>query len=68
MNTNKDELLRRIAWLESRLDQVETELSSLNHLLLECGFPEGVTTLKTTLNELLEEAKNIFPSDDFNFQ
>lgn len=62
---NKDELNKRIAWLESRLDQVETELSHLNQLLENCGFPEGVKTLKNTISELLAEAEDLyFPLDN----
>lgn len=57
---NKEELQRRVAWLESRLDQVEAELAYLHTLLTECGFPEGITTLKMTIEELLAEAKRPF--------
>jgi len=51
----KEELQRKVAWLESRLDQVETELSQLHQMLILCGFPDGVRTLKATINELLDE-------------
>lgn len=64
---NKEELQRRVAWLESRLDQAESELNHLNEMLLDCGFPEGISTLKSTIEELLEEAKrpqHRFPPDD----
>lgn len=54
----KEELQRKVAWLESRLDQVETELSQLNQMLILCGFPDGVRTLKATINELLEDVGN----------
>lgn len=57
---NKEELKRRIAWLESRLDQVETELGHLNQLLQDCGFPEGIRTLKATIDELLSEAGDLY--------
>ncbi|NGX38264.1 MAG: hypothetical protein K1000chlam2_01436 [Chlamydiae bacterium] len=60
---NKGQLQRRVAWLESRLDQVESELNHLNKLLLDCGFPEGVRTLQETIEELLEEAKHMPPED-----
>jgi hypothetical protein len=46
-------LQTRVAFLESQVDLLETELSSLNDLLLHCGFPEGIKTLKTTVEELL---------------
>jgi hypothetical protein len=51
----KEQLKRKVAWLESRLDQVETELSQLNQQLILCGFPGGVKTLKSTINDLLAE-------------
>ena len=63
---SNEELQRRVAWLESRLDQVETELVSLNSLLEDCGFPNGIHTLKSTINDLLEEAEDLyhFPSEN----
>ncbi len=44
-----------IAAMESRIDHLETELSYLNTLLINCGFPEGIATLKETAEELLSE-------------
>jgi hypothetical protein len=41
--------------MESRIDHLETELSYLDHLLIRCGFPEGIATLKMTAQELLKE-------------
>jgi len=49
-NKNND-----IAILESRIDHLETELSYLDNLLVRCGFPEGIATLKLTAEELLSE-------------
>ena len=54
MQENKD-LFRKIAWLESQLDQAETELSHLDRLLKICGFPGGIETLKATINELMDD-------------
>lgn len=45
----------KVAVLESRIDHLETELSYLNKILVECGFPEGVETLKFTVEEVLRE-------------
>lgn len=45
------------AVLESRIDHLETELSYLNQLLVDCGFPEGIKTLKITAEELIEDAR-----------
>ena len=44
-----------VARLESKVDYLETELSYLNRLLIDCGFPEGVATLKETVVELLRQ-------------
>lgn len=44
-----------IAALESKIDHLETELSYLNTLLIEVGFPEGIATLKLSAQELLNE-------------
>ena len=52
---NNNDLHRKVAILESKLDQVESELSYIHNLLLDCGFPEGVKTLKMTIEELLSE-------------
>ena len=35
------------------MDLLETELSYLNELLMRCGFPQGVESLKSTVEELL---------------
>jgi hypothetical protein len=47
----------KIAGLESKVDQLEAELSHLNEVLVRCGFPEGIKTLKATAEELLEETE-----------
>lgn len=54
---NNQELRRRVAFLESRLDQLESEFAYVNKLLLDCGFPEGVESLKATIEDLLEDIK-----------
>lgn len=45
----------RIAALESQIDHLETELSYLNKILIQCGFCEGIATLKMTVQEMLME-------------
>jgi hypothetical protein len=45
----------RIAFLESKVDMLESELSYLNEILMRCGFTDGITTLKATVEELLSE-------------
>lgn len=44
-----------IAMLESKIDMLETELSYLNQILIQCGFCEGIETLKMTVEEMLLE-------------
>jgi hypothetical protein len=50
MDTNN-----KIAVLESLVDHLQTELTHLNGILIKCGFPEGIATLKMTAEELLKE-------------
>lgn len=58
MNTD---LKARIASLESTVDQLEAELVYLNEILIRCGFPEGITTLKGTVEEILsQDVQNIY--------
>lgn len=51
------------AFLESKLDVLETEFAHLDELLKRCGFKEGIDTLKQTVEELLSEAEK----EDFSF-
>ncbi len=51
----KNNCNRSIAAMESQIDHLESELSYLNTLLINCGFPEGILTLKETAEELLRE-------------
>lgn len=44
-----------IAALESLVDHLKTEISYLNKILIQCGFSEGITTLKETVLEMLKE-------------
>lgn len=46
---------QKIAVLESRIDHLETELSYLDRVLTECGFPEGIVSLKFSAEEILRE-------------
>lgn len=50
------ELYHRIAVLESHVDHLESELQDVNEKLLKCGFPEGISTLKKTLEEIIVES------------
>ncbi len=55
MDNNMLQLRARVASLESKIDMLEAELTYLNDMLVRCGFPEGVKTLKETVVELLAE-------------
>lgn len=54
MNNTK-ELNRQIASLESKNDMLETELNYLHEMLMKCGFPQGIQTLKATVEEILAD-------------
>ena len=45
---------QKIATLESVVDHLKTELSYLNKILIDCGFSEGVNTLKMAAEEFLK--------------
>lgn len=55
MDNTIPELKARIASLETKNDMLETELIYLNEMLVRCGFPDGIKTLKETVEELLAE-------------
>ncbi len=58
------ELYRQIAGLESKVDHLESELYYVNEQLQKCGFPEGIQTLKKTIEELLVESPVELSEDD----
>ena len=51
---NMDKTKALIAALESKVDMLETELSYIHQILLDCGFTEGLTTLKVTVEQMLK--------------
>lgn len=55
MQNAERSLRASIAALESKVDMLESELEYLNAMLVRCGFPEGIVTLKMTVEELLAE-------------
>jgi hypothetical protein len=52
---NKNELLKRISELESLNDQLLAEIRFLDELLKSVGFEEGLITLKSAAQELMED-------------
>ncbi len=63
MDNTLRQLHGRVASLESKIDMLESELMYLNDMLIRCGFPEGIETLKETVNELLAEDAIPFNSE-----
>jgi hypothetical protein len=55
MDKTLHQLKARVASLESNVDMLESELMYLNDMLMRCGFPQGIQTLKETVQELLAE-------------
>ncbi len=49
MDTNK-----KIATLETLVDYLKTEISHLNQILVDCGFSEGITTLKQAAEDFIK--------------
>lgn len=56
MKTN--ELLKKIAKLESLYDQLQSEMNYIDKLLKEVGFEEGLETLKEAAIELIDKRKD----------
>lgn len=54
---------RQVARMQSKLDYLETELAHLNDLLVQCGFPKGIETLKEAASELIAEDAEILGKD-----
>lgn len=48
------ELKKLTAYLESKIDILETELSYLDDMLRRCGFPDGIQSLKLAVSEVLK--------------
>ncbi len=59
MDNTQNQLLSNIASLETKNDLLEAELMYLNEMLVRCGFPEGIKTLKETVEELLAEDSSV---------
>ncbi len=59
MDNIQNQLLSKIAGLETKNDLLEAELMYLNEMLVRCGFPEGIKTLKETVEELLAEDRSL---------
>ena len=54
---DQEQLLKKIAKLESLCDQMQSEMNYLDQLLVEVGFEEGLRTLKSAALELIEKKR-----------
>jgi len=61
---NTQELNKKIAGLETKLDFLESELSYLNSVLVQCGFSHGIQTLKLTVEEILRESPHLLQMEE----
>lgn len=55
---NKEELLKKLAYLEFVNDQLDTEIQDLDGLLRKVGFPEGVVSAKWIAGEMINSQNN----------
>ena len=55
---DQDQLLKKVAKLESMCDQLQSEMRYLDQLLVEVGFEEGLKTLKAAAIELIDKKKH----------
>ena len=62
MDTQK--LVKKIAYLESVNDQLQTELQYLDSLARQIGFEKGIDSLKSAAIELYEDQKNNVSFDE----
>ena len=54
-NINNKHLNNNVAKLESHIDYLESEINYLDTLLYKVGFPEGISSLKESAEDLLSE-------------
>lgn len=58
MDTQVQEMMEaRIASLESKVDYLESEITTVDRMLKEIGFGEGIETLKISILELIAESQ-----------
>ena len=59
----KNQLQKKVAYLESINDQLTTEVSYVDHLMRVIGFADGLVTMKATAQEIIDKGLNN-PKDD----
>ena len=57
-------VLAKLALLETKYDLLETELDYLNRLLMRCGFSDGLESFKATVESLLREERDAEPFEE----
>ncbi len=57
-NKDLESLTLKIAALESQVDHLKSELTFLNERLMDCGFSEGIETLKMSIEEILTDQES----------
>lgn len=60
----EEELIQKIARLESMNDQLASELQFIDDVARKIGFINGISTLKSAAMELLEEQQNNLDNDN----
>ncbi|MES2198712.1 MAG: hypothetical protein V4489_00895 [Chlamydiota bacterium] len=60
----KEKLLKKVSELESLNDQLISELRFLNDLLRKVGFEEGLKTLKSAAEDLIEQDRTNFEEQE----
>jgi hypothetical protein len=61
MENIDNQLKAQVAVLESHVDLLEAERMHLHEMLINCGFPEGIKTLKATVEEYLSDEYSFAP-------
>ncbi len=51
----KAQLKKKIAYLESINDQLQTEVTYVDNLMRMIGFSEGLSTVKASANEMIDK-------------
>jgi hypothetical protein len=64
MDQTTQELSAKVGVLETQVDVLETELCYLHEILMRCGFPHGIYTLKATVEDMLSKQEPLPPSED----
>ena len=59
----KEDMLKKIARLETMNDYLTSEMASLDKLTRKLGFSNGLATLKKAAKELLKEQQKKDPTD-----